>query len=256
MIVLSNFARQGFTQRLHIGYPRDNDILIGELGNDYLDGGVGSDTLQGGAGNDTYVRNNSGDVITELANEGTDTVLTTLSYSLGAEIEHATLTGANVSNLIGQAKDNQLTGNQAANTLDGQGGLDVLTGGLGNDTYLLKRGYAADRIVENDATVNNLDIVQFGVDIAADQLWLRRVGNDLHVSVIGTADQITVQNWYLGNAYHTEQLKSGNGKTLSDANVQNLVNAMAGMTPPPMGQTNLTAAQHAQLDGVIAANWL
>lgn len=234
----------------------DNDILIGELGNDYLDGGVGSDTLQGGAGNDTYVRNNSGDVITELANEGTDTVLTTLSYSLGAEIEHATLTGANVSNLIGQAKDNQLTGNQAANTLDGQGGLDVLTGGLGNDTYLLKRGYAADRIVENDATVNNLDIVQFGVDIAADQLWLRRVGNDLHVSVIGTADQITVQNWYLGNAYHTEQLKSGNGKTLSDANVQNLVNAMAGMTPPPMGQTNLTAAQHAQLDGVIAANWL
>lgn len=249
-------ALNGKSGNDHLYGGGSNDVLIGDVGDDYLDGGVGTDTLQGGVGNDTYVRNTSGDVITEFANEGTDTVLTTLSYSLGAEIEHATLTGANVGNLIGQAKDNQLTGNQAANTLDGQGGLDVLTGGLGNDTYLLKRGYAADRIVENDATLNNLDIVQFGVDIAADQLWLRRVGNDLHVSVIGTADQITVQNWYLGNAYHTEQLKSGNGKTLSDANVQNLVNAMAGMTPPPMGQTNLTAAEHAQLDGVIAANWL
>jgi hypothetical protein len=82
------------------------------------------------------------------------------------------------------------------------------------------------------------------------------VGNNLEVSIIGTNDKVVVQDWYLGTAYRTEQLLSGEGKTLRDANVQNLVNAMAGMTPPPLGQTELSAAQHSQLDGVIAANWI
>jgi Ca2+-binding RTX toxin-like protein len=73
--------------------------------------------------------------------------------------------------------------------------------------------------------------------------------------IIGTADKATVQNWYLGNAYHVEQIKSGDGKLLQDTQVDKLVQAMAAFAPPAMGQTSLTAAQQTALAPVLAANW-
>jgi hypothetical protein len=64
-----------------------------------------------------------------------------------------------------------------------------------------------------------------------------------------------VQDWYLGNQYHVEQIKSGDGKLLQDTQVDKLVQAMAGFTPPAMGQTSLTAAQQTALAPVLAASW-
>ena len=50
-------------------------MINGGAGNDSLDGGTGADTMTGGSGNDTYVVDNTGDVVTESAAEGTDTVI-------------------------------------------------------------------------------------------------------------------------------------------------------------------------------------
>lgn len=122
-------------------------------------------------------------------------------------------------------------------------------------TYVLGRGYGADTVQENDATAGNTDVLQFLSGVASDQIWLRQVSNNLEVSIIGTSDKATLTNWYLGNQYHVEQFKTSDGKTLLDSQVQNLVSAMAGFTPPAAGQTTLPPNYQTALAPVIAANW-
>ena len=241
-----------------------NDTLLGGAGDDQLDGGVGLDTMAGGKGNDIYTVDNTGDIVVENANEGTDTVIASINYTLGANVENLTLTSSSNLSGTGNTMNNLLIGNTGANTLsggagddilDGKAGNDILIGGTGNDTYLFGKGYGNDTIQENDATVGNSDVAKFDAGISSSQLWFRKSGNNLDVSIIGTADKLTVANWYLGSQYHVEQFKTDDGKTLGDAQVQNLVQAMAGFAPPPAGQTTLPQNYATSLNPVISANW-
>ena len=110
-----------------------NDWISGGLGNDTLDGGTGRDTLIGGAGNDTYIVDNLSDAVTEKMGEGIDTVKSSLSFVLSANVENLTLTGT--SHLAGTGNDlaNVITGNGAGDWLSGGAGNDTLLGGAGND---------------------------------------------------------------------------------------------------------------------------
>ena len=110
-----------------------NDTLVGGIGDDTLDGGLGDDLLRGGAGNDTYVIDSLLDRVTELAGNGYDTVETSLTYTLRANVEALRLTGSEAINGTGNAADNAITGNDGNNLLKGMDGADVLTGGLGRD---------------------------------------------------------------------------------------------------------------------------
>lgn len=114
-----------------------NNTLYGLGGNDSIDGGAGADTMIGGIGNDTYYVDNAGDVVTENANEGTDTVYSTVLFRLGANVENLTLQGTADLQGYGNALINVIHGNSGNNTLDGGAGADVIYGGAGNDSYFV-----------------------------------------------------------------------------------------------------------------------
>ena len=120
------------------------NVMTGNSGADTLDGGAGADTLAGGAGNDTYVVDNAGDVTTEAAGAGTDTVSAALSWTLAANVENLTLNGSAAIDGTGNGDANVLTGNTGNNVLSGLDGNDTLSGGLGNDSLL--GGIGNDRL--------------------------------------------------------------------------------------------------------------
>ncbi len=240
------------------------NLLNGGAGNDRLNGGGGVDTLVGGTGNDRYTVDNIGDLIVESTGEGIDHVFSSVSYTLAEHVENLTLTGtASVSGvgneldnlLVGTSGNNTLNGNGGNDTLDGQAGIDQLLGGAGNDVYLFGRGYGSDRVRENDAASGNTDALQFLTGIEADQLWLRHIGNNLEIALIGSTDKLTIENWYLGNPYRVEQFKLADGRRLLESQVENLVQSMASFVPPVVGQSSLPQSYQETLIPVIAANW-
>ncbi len=75
-----------------------NDTLTGSTGNDLLDGGTGADRMTGGKGNDTYIVDSAGDRVIEAANQGTDTVKSSISLAIGINVEHLILGGTKAIN--------------------------------------------------------------------------------------------------------------------------------------------------------------
>ncbi|UGX94085.1 Ig-like domain-containing protein [Bradyrhizobium barranii subsp. barranii] len=109
-------------------------IITGSAFADQIAGGGGADTLIGGLGDDTYIITNTGDTVVENAGEGTDTVQSSVTYTLGTNVENLTLTGTSNINGTGNGVDNVIVGNSGNNILVGLGGADTLDGGQGTDT--------------------------------------------------------------------------------------------------------------------------
>ncbi len=86
------------------------NVITGGAGKDTLDGGLGADTLVGGAGDDTYKVENEGDTLVEAVGEGNDIVYSSVSWTLGPNLERLSLSGIAEINA---------TGNELANVLNG-----------------------------------------------------------------------------------------------------------------------------------------
>src|SRR4029453_16924276 len=136
-----------------------------------MNGRTGADEMTGGTGDDSYYADDFGDVITEAAGEGTDTIRVSITgFELYENVEIGILTktdggtlgGNNGDNLlIGNAGDDALYGGPGNDTLKGGGGVDELVGGVGDDIYYVDRpgGIAADAVYE--LTGEGIDTVRY-----------------------------------------------------------------------------------------------
>jgi Ca2+-binding RTX toxin-like protein len=182
-----------------------NDTLLGGAGGDQLEGGDGNDTIDGGAGvNDyaSYLFASSG-VTLNLS-------LTGDQNTIGAGIDRL----SNVENVWGSLHDDFITGNDAANTIEGFGGNDTLDGAGGID--LLSYFNAFGPITVSLAITGAQDTGNAGIDTISnfenifgsaynDSL----TGDDLVNSLSGSFGDDT-----LNGALGTDVLSGGDGNDL------------------------------------------
>jgi Ca2+-binding RTX toxin-like protein len=206
-----------------------NDSLDGGTGNDWLDGGTGNDSMVGGADSDTYVVDSAGDVVTELTNEGTDTVQSSITYTLGANVENLTLTKTAAINGTGNTLNNVITGNSGNNSLSGAEGNDTLYGGAGNDS--LDGGAGNDTLsggAGNDTyVVDSIDDVVtessgVGYDFVKSSVNYTLGDNVEKLQLIGSATVGT------GNALDNEMIGSGGRDSLDGGDGNDSINGYLG----------------------------
>ena len=190
-----------FSSRESIAGGADGDVLTGTSGNDKIyglagddriAGGMGSDYIEGGAGNDIIEGNGFADTL--YGGDGDDTLF-------GEEEVYA----------------NSMV---AGDTLIGGKGNDALSGGTGNDVYRFAVGDGRDIIADTDGN----DTAAFG---ATDlRLMMDRLNDDLVLSTAGTADQVTVKDWYENDNNKVETIQSGNGRQLLSTQIDSMMAAM------------------------------
>ena len=141
------------------------NVITGNGADNILDGGIDApgkivDQLKGGGGNDTYIVRDANDKVTEGANQGTDTVESFVSYTLGSNVENLELQGSESLSGTGNSLANHITGNSGANVINGNTGDDILTGGGGADVFVFNSKLST-------ATTSNIDHVtdfEVGID--------------------------------------------------------------------------------------------
>ncbi len=170
-----------------------NDSLLGGAGNEILYGGTGIDTLDGGFGDDTYIVDSTNDTITESLNEviapdeevyqNTDTVESSVAYTLGNNLENLVLTGTSAITGTGNTLDNGITGNDANNLLYGGDGDDNIGGGLGKDT--LSGGTGNDSYTIDSTTDTITEYSNQGTDTVNSSVSYT-LGNNLEDMILSS----------------------------------------------------------------------
>ena len=236
VIKLKLLIGSGANDRL-IGY-HTADSLTGLGGDDFLYAREGSDRLDGGAGEDRLYGEDGDDLV------------------LGGTSNDQLDGGNGNDNLQGQDGDDLLYGQAGSDTLDGGIGYDTLDGGAGDDTYMFGKESNSDVITNYDWSDIEIDRVLIGKGISEEQIWLRKDGNDLQLTMIESNSKLTISSWYVSPACRVDSFTLDNGRSLLASQVDNLVSAMNAFAPPSPGHTSLPADYQAVLNPLIATNWI
>ncbi|WP_152551260.1 calcium-binding protein [Schinkia azotoformans] len=175
------------------GYNDRNDQLSGLGGNDTLYGVNGDDELDGGANDDQLYGGNGSDIL--WGGSGQDT--------LYGEYGNDVLRG-------GEGNDSLYGGNDN-DELDGGAGNDYLEGSSGNDVYLFGRDSGQDTIYDYDSTAGNTDIIRIAEGTTSSNVVVKRKGDHLELSIEGTLDKLTIQNYFYHDYYKIEKIEFADG---------------------------------------------
>jgi hypothetical protein len=168
------------------------NTITGTNSPDILSGIGGIFELIGGKGDDTYIIDDTGDIVNEKNNGGTDHVISYVDYVLGSEVENLTLLGDAVTGtgndsaniIIGNAENNTLYGLGGDDTLDGGDGSDVIDGGDGDDTAVFA-GLSSDYTIERDGNHIRITSVIGEIDVLRNVEFLSFSNGIIAVSDIG-----------------------------------------------------------------------
>jgi hypothetical protein len=79
----------------------------------------------------------------------------------------------------------------------------------GDDKYFFDIGYGHDTIIDHDRSAGNTDTIELADGINPDDIRLSQSGDDLTLSINGTNDTLTVENWFWNDSpeYRVEQIE-------------------------------------------------
>ncbi len=259
-----------------------DDSLIGTGGDDVIDGGSGADIMAGGGGDDVYYVDNNGDIVTENSGEGTDEIISGVSYTLPENVENLTMNGVDNINangnsgsntILGNSGDNSINGHKDNDNLIGNGGDDKIDGGLGddlligevgnddlnggggNDVYVFEKGDNIDTVKDTGGD----DVIKFGssVDKTNIAMFKDNAGNlYLDYGETGNADVIKVKNWNSASG-QIEKIQLSDNSYITNTDVNLILQDMTAYAAANgISLTSVNAVKaNAGLMNIIAMSW-
>jgi Ca2+-binding RTX toxin-like protein len=183
--------------------------IIGDVylssGDDIFDTARGtvSGRVLGGDGDDRYFVSSQKVKIVEDDNRGFDTVVSSVSYKLRANVDALELTGTANINGTGNADRNWISGNSGNNTLSGGagddllrglGGNDTLIGGAGADTFYFAALNGVDRIKDFEDEVDRVSIAGVNNQDDLDALNISQTKAGHLLIDLGAGNRIIIEN--------------------------------------------------------------
>jgi len=184
------------------------------------------------------------DTVVEAADGGYDTVVAAASFALPDNVEELHLAGPLALDGMGNALDNVIVGNDAANRIAGGAGDDLLMGGGGGDTYLVRPNEGADLIGETAADGGGQDWLEFGAGIASAAVGVARSGEDLVFVLPRSGNSVTVAAWFASDNARVEHVRFADGTVWNELQIERMFEgpAAGSSSPSAGGDASITGA--------------